>query len=99
MSPLHEHLFTMRRRIRLRDGRRQRRRTVLVHEIAARGRAAARRRRGRMLVPGLPGAAYRATGRQGAGYVGRVGHVMRRQRAVRKNRIISRLALGPLPSV
>ncbi len=62
-----------------------------------------------MLVPGLPGAAYRATASGGAFHAGRHRHAarmtalargrVRNQRAVRKKRIISRLAFGPLPSV
>ena len=91
----HEHVRTLRRRVRLRDGRRQRRCTVLVHAAAARRRAAAGRRGGAVLVSSLSGTAYRAMRRRGAAHAGRVNA----QRAVRKNRIISRLAFGPLPSV
>ena len=64
----HESLHTLRRRVRLRHGRRQRWCTVLVHAPAARGRAAAGRRYGRVLVPGLSRAAYRGAAGRGAGY-------------------------------
>ena len=106
----HESLHTLRRHVRLRHGRRQRWRTVLVHAPAARGRAAAGGRGGRMLVSGLSGAAYRATVSGGGAHAGRprrhVARVtavvrgrVRNQHAVRKKRSISRLAFGPLPSV
>ena len=69
---------------------------MLVHDAAARRSAAVARRGGRVLVSGLPRTAYRATHRRGAGYAG---NLKQGQRAVRKNRIISRLAFGPLLSV